>query len=129
MWHATVDIFGEMTPQPEIQLRPVPWTIREKLTEQATDLRVVALPEGQSLPYPALNKWRFAVSLIKYAVVGLRHFERADGTPLDANSADIDYLLAELPKEFGLWLQKRVAEITEQADAAQAIQREADAKN
>jgi hypothetical protein len=132
VWYSTADIFEDETPQPEVQIRPVHWKKRAEMVESATEIQAIPHPDmpGTFLYPERFNRWTFNDLLLKYAVVGLKHFEYPDGTPLKGDKPeDIDYLLDETGGEFALWLQQLIIRVSDQADEMREAMQETDAKN
>lgn len=131
-WHSTLEIFGEMTPQPEIQITPLPWRERAALTEAATEIKAAPHPTQPNgfVTHEHFNPWKFNELLVKRCVTGLKYFEDADGRALDAaRPNDIEALLTGLDSQFVLWLQTLIIKVCDDADTARSDKHAADLKN
>jgi len=130
-WHSTADFFGEMTPQPEVQIKPLTWEERALCTEDATEMKMTAHPDRpeQFVPAEHFNRWKCNKLLLYAAIIGFKHFEYDDGSPIVADKSGIDYLSANLGAEFVLWLQKLIIKTSNDADEASSQRKEAIVKN
>lgn len=114
-WYSTEPIFGKLEPQPEIQLRPMSRKQKIQFIEAATEIKMVPHPEnsGQFLQAEYFNKFSFAKAVFNHSIVGLKHFEKPDGTPCQATPEDIEFLLESLGDSFDKWLQKLIQKVNE----------------
>lgn len=130
-WYDTVAVFGELAPQPEVCIKPLTWSERAACTEHATETKMVAHPEqdGQYVSADHFNRWQCNILLLRAAVVGFKHFEDADGQPIAADDAGIDYVCEVLGAGFVLWLQKLIVTASDAAETVAGVRREALEKN
>lgn len=114
-WYSTEPVFGKLEPQPEIQLRPMTRKQKIQFLEEATEIKMVPNPgkSGQYLPYEYFNKFTFAKAILNHSIVGLKHFEKSDGSPCQATPEDIEYLLEALGDQFEKWLQELIQKVNE----------------
>ena len=119
-WYSTEPIFGKIDPQPEVQIQPLSRRRNIALIEETTTIKMLPHPDkpGQYLQAEDFNKFRYAEEVLNACVVGVKHFEREDGTPLQATPEDLDYLLETLGIEFEQWLQALVKSVNNQGKKA-----------
>jgi len=122
----------DQTPEPVITIRPVPWQRRMELADSCSRVQAVAHPDepGRFLYPKIFNERVYNRALLYEAIIGLEHFERSKGVPLQAgDTKDMEFLLTRMGPDFFGWLIQRVLELSQQADNAIALRREDDRKN
>ena len=115
----TVDIFGDMTPQPEITIQPVHQKQRQQFVRDATIMSLVRYPDKDGYQtVEQFDKWKFIELMALASVVELRNFEDENGVPMSAENGEILNLLRTLPAAFGLWLYDHILKLSDLHDFA-----------
>jgi hypothetical protein len=117
-WHSTEEIFGKIDPQPEVQIKPLNWRVRNKMVEGHTRPVMVPHPDrpGAHLQAEQFDRLEYAVDTIHHSIVGLKHFEDENGDPIQPDADGIDFLLESLGAEFALWLQRLITQVSDEHD-------------
>ena len=114
----TTDIFEDVTPQPEIDIKPVHQQLRQKFLIDATKHVLVPYPDKDGYHMvEQFDQWRFMEAMIVAGVVALRHFEDEKGAVLTGEKdGEVLALIRALPAQFARWLYEQILRLSDDGD-------------